>query len=66
MKLDRKKVRVAMAERGINQKQLAGLAEIESATLSCIMTGKSGGRPETWDKISKALGIPTLDILETN
>lgn len=64
MKLNRKTVRVAMAERGINQKQLASLAGVEKTTLSCIMTGKSGGRPETWDKIAKALGVPVLDILE--
>lgn len=63
MEINRKAIKIAMAERGLNQKELASLAGLEKATLSCILTGKSGGRPETWNKIANALGVSVLDIL---
>ena len=57
MKLNRKAVKE------LNQKELADLAGLEKTTLSCVLTGKSSGRPETWNKIAKALGVSVLDIV---
>ena len=45
MKLNRKAVKVAMAERELNQKELADLAGLEKKTLYCVLKVKSIGRP---------------------
>ena len=66
MELNKIAVKVAMAERELNQKQLANKAGMEESTLSCILTGKSKGRPETWGKIAKGLGLTVLDIIKTD
>lgn len=64
MRLDTTKIRVEMAKRNINQKELANLAGIQTATISKIMNGKSKGEIQTWEKISKALNKSLLEIVE--
>ncbi len=58
-------VRVSMAKKEINQKQLAVDSGISESTLSNILTGKSDGTPKTWGKIATALGVDVTEIIET-
>ena len=63
--IDKVCVRVSMAKKGINQKQLAIASGISESTLSNILTGKSDGNPKTWGKIANALEVDVTEIIET-
>ncbi|GFI44648.1 hypothetical protein IMSAGC018_02329 [Lachnospiraceae bacterium] len=62
--IDKVFVRVSMAKKEINQKQLAIASGISESTLSNILTGKSDGNPKTWGKIAKALGVDVTEIIK--
>lgn len=63
MKLDKKKVFVAMAAKSMNRSQLAKATGIAPATLRYAVTGISNTRPETAEKIAAALDVPLEEIL---
>ena len=61
MKVNRKKLQLAMANACLNSEDLAVKAELPRPTLN--ITGRSV-RPATIGKIAKALGVPVEQILE--
>lgn len=48
--------------RDLTQAQLARLASVSESLVTLIAQGKRRGRPETRDRISKALGVPEWAI----
>lgn len=63
MKVNRKKLQLAMANACLNSEDLAVKAEMPRPTLNNAITGRSV-RPATIGKIAKALGVPVEQILE--
>ena len=63
MKVNRKKLQLAMANACLNSEDLAVKAELPRPTLNSAITGRSV-RPATIGKIAKALGVPVEQILE--
>ncbi len=63
MKVNRKKLQLAMANACLNSEDLAVKAELPRPTLNNAITGRSV-RPATIGKIAKALGVPVEQILE--
>lgn len=63
MKVNRKKLQLAMANACLNSEDLAVKAEMPRPTLNNAITGRSV-RPATIDKIAKALGVPVEQIIE--
>lgn len=63
MRLDRKKLVIAMLDKEINTTQLAIKAGLSRATVSSIKCGKSCSY-ETLEKISRALEVKKTEILE--
>lgn len=62
MRIDRKKLVLAMMDRDMNANQLAELTGLSKATISGIRCGKSCAK-DTLDKINKALGVDVTEIL---
>ena len=62
MRIDRKKLIIAMMDRDMNTIQLAELTGLSRATISGIRCGKSCAK-DTLDRISKALDINVTEIL---
>jgi len=63
MKVNRKKLQLAMANACLNSEDLAVKAEMPRPTLNNAITGRSV-RPATIGKIAKALGVPVEQIIE--
>lgn len=63
MRIDRKKLVIAMMDRDYNINQLAELAGMSRVTVSSVKCGKSCS-PDTVKRISKALGIKPEQIIE--
>ena len=63
MKVNRKKLQLAMANACLNSEDLEVKAELPRPTLNNAITGRSV-RPATIGKIAKALGVPVEQILE--
>lgn len=63
MKVNRKKLQLAMANACLNSEDLAVKAELPRPTLNNAITGRSV-RPATIGKIAKALGVPVEQIIE--
>lgn len=63
MRLDKVKMLIIMAEKGMYQKDLAEAAAMSRGNLSTIINGKRC-RPETAIKIARALGVDVTEILE--
>ena len=63
MKVNRKKLQLAMANACLNSEDLAVKAELPRPTLNNAITGRSV-RPATIGKFAKALGVPVEQILE--
>ncbi len=57
-------IKVELAERGMEQKDLADLVGIESATLSRYMTGKRSMPMPTYYKVAEALGLTAKTLME--
>ncbi len=64
MKLDVKKIKIEMAKKEWNQKQLAEAAGINRATLSFMLSKKRQGYIDTWEKIAKALDVNVVELIE--
>lgn len=63
MKVNRKKLQLAMANACLNSEDLAVKAEMPRPTLNNAITGRSV-RPATIGKIAKALDVPVEQIIE--
>lgn len=63
MKVNRKKLQLAMANACLNSEDLAVKAEMPRPTLNNAITGRNV-RPATIGKIAKALGVPVEQIIE--
>lgn len=63
MKVNRKKLQLAMANACLNSEDLAVKAELPRPTLNNAITGRSV-RPATIGKIAKTLGVPVEQIIE--
>lgn len=64
MKLNLTSIRIEMAKKNVNQKELAELAGIQGTTISNILTGKSKGAIATWEKIARALEVDVTKVVE--
>lgn len=63
MRVDRLKIIVEMARRGLRGVELAQLAGVSRATITAIRGGKSCSR-ESAERIAKALGVDVTEIME--
>lgn len=63
MRIDRKKLVLAMMNRNMNTNQLAELTGLSRATISSIRCGKSCAKG-TLGRISKALEVEPEEIIE--
>lgn len=59
-----KQVRVELAERGMQQKDLAAAMGIEAATLNRYLKSKRGISMPVFSKMAKGLGIPKWELME--
>jgi transcriptional regulator with XRE-family HTH domain len=57
-------IKVELVDRGMEQKDLADLVGIESATLSRYMTGKRSMPMPTFYKVAEALGLTAKTLME--
>lgn len=64
MRVDRKKLEIAMARACMNSADLPKAAGMPRATVQNAIVGK-GVRPATLGKIAKALDVDPADIIET-
>ena len=62
MKVDRKKLELAMARACLSTAELIAKAEMPRGTVNGIISGKSS-KPGTIGKIAKALGVDVTEIL---
>lgn len=65
MRIDPKKLVVAMLDRDLNQKELAEKAGISRVTVNSVKQGKTCSE-HTAESIAKALGTPLEELKETN
>lgn len=63
MRVNRNKLELIMAKKGLNQKKLAEVSGVSRQSLSYTMNGRNC-RPELLGKISKALGVEPEEIIE--
>lgn len=63
MRINRKKLIVAMLDRNLNVLQLAQSSGVSRATISSVKCGKSCSK-DTGEKIARALGVPVENIVE--
>ena len=64
MRLSKKQIFIAMANNGINTSQLQKITGIAPATLRYAINGISNARPETAEKIARALNMELSEIVE--
>ena len=62
MKVNRKKLELAMARACINSKALAEAAKLHRQTLNNMINGR-GVSPASLGKVAKALGVDVTEIL---
>lgn len=62
MKVDRRKLEIAMARACLNTEELATLANMPRPTLNNVIVGKKV-RTATIGKVAKALGVDVTEIL---
>ena len=62
MRVNSRKLIIAMFDSGLNQKQLAKLSNVSTATINGIKNGRSCS-DETGHKIAKALNMPIEKLL---
>lgn len=63
MKVDKTKLRLAMARACMNTEDLIAAAEMPRATVNNIIVGKNV-RPGTLGRVARALGVDITEILE--
>lgn len=64
MRIDRKKLVIAMMDKNQTVMQLAQKSTVSRVTISSIRSGKSCSM-RTAEKLANALGVPVTDILES-
>lgn len=65
-RLNSKKVKMLMLDRGLEAKNLSEKAGLATAPLVTAINGKSKPRNETIKKIADVLGVAPADIVETD
>lgn len=63
MKINAEKLKIAMAEKCLTNKELCQLADIGCLTLTRIKANKRDCRLSTVGKIAKALDIPVSELI---
>lgn len=63
MKVDRKKLELAMARACMNPQDLAKAAEVPPQTVNGVIRGRSV-RPATLGRIAKALGVDPAELIQ--
>ncbi len=63
MRIDRKKLKIALIEKDMSQKELSKRSGVARATISYIVNGKSCS-DEVGQKIAVALGVDVTNIIE--
>ena len=64
MRIDKGKIQIIMAERGLKQQDVAGLAKMSRQNFNIIINGKEC-RPTTISKVAAGLKCRVRDIIET-
>ena len=64
MRIDQRKLELAMARRCVSMKELIGKTGLKRETIIEYKPRKRGQRPETIGIIAKALGVDVLDLLQ--
>lgn len=64
MKIDKKKLNLAMARKCLTTAELSTVAEMPRSTVNRVVAGKSA-KPWTVGKIANALGVDVTEIIET-
>lgn len=64
MKVDKRKLEIAMARACMSTKDVQAKTEMPRPTVNNAICGKNV-RPETIGKIAKTLGVDVLEIIET-
>lgn len=64
MKLDLRKLNIAMAKKCITVTELAKKSALSRITLTKVTTNRTNPKPATIGKIAKALNIQVEDLLE--
>jgi len=59
----KKSVRIAMAIKGINQKELARLSGISDTTVSSMMTGKANPNNATISRMAEGMGFSCSELI---
>lgn len=65
MKIDRKKLELAMARRCLNANALSKAAGVSTGALSRIMNSARPVRTATVGNLANALGVDPVEIIET-
>lgn len=50
--------------KGINQKELSELAGVSRPYLCDLEKNRRGAKPETYQRIADALGVPVADLMQ--
>jgi transcriptional regulator with XRE-family HTH domain len=58
-------LRVPRLARGLAQEQLAACTGLSQQQISRLETGRRRGRPETWRRIARVLGVPVQAVRGT-
>ena len=66
MKLNKKKLDLAMAKKAFSAKELSQKCGVSQITIIRITKGIQEARPGTVGKIANALGLDVTEILENN
>jgi DNA-binding Xre family transcriptional regulator len=64
MKIDEKKLNLAMAENCFSTEQLSQIAGVSSVTITRIKNGSQKARPATIGKLAKALNVKVEELIE--
>lgn len=64
MKVDQKKLEIALARKGKSFTEIAKEMKIDVSMISKINKGFDGLRPRTVGKLAKALGVDVTELLE--
>ena len=64
LKLDRKKLELAMADKCLNFKELKDIANISNSTISKILESKMPLSPKILGKIAKALDVKPVELIK--
>ena len=64
MRLDGRRIRILLLERGLRQYALARAAGISEGALSRALNGRARLRPEVVAVMAEVLGVPTAEIVE--